>query len=180
MAKHADDYAELAGLFCAGLANDSRAYAQFLQRITPFVRRMVAIQCAASEVDDVVQEILISIHKARHTYDGQRPIKPWLISITKFRIADHLRKHYVQRRDKTVDIDELEDFLADVTQSGIDNESIDELLEGVPENQKRILRLMHVEGYTAREVGAQMDMKESAVKVAAHRALKKIRNKFWP
>ncbi len=167
-------------LFRAGLAGDQRAYAQFLERITPRLRRVAAIKCAASDVDDVVQEILVSIHKARHTYDGQRSIRPWLTSITKFRIADHLRKHYVQRRDKTVDIDELEEILPDVTQTGADNESIDELLDGVPENQQRILRLMHVEGYTAREIGVQMDMNESAVKVAAHRALKKIRNKFWP
>lgn len=180
MAKLADEYTEIATLFRAGTADDPRAYAQFLQRITPLVRRMAAMKIAAADVDDVVQEILISIHKARHTYDGQRPIKPWLISIAKFRIADHLRKHYVQRRDKTVDIDELAEILADVTQTGADNESIDELLDGMPENQKRILTMMHIEGYTAKEVGAQMEMQESAVKVAAHRALKKIRKRFWP
>jgi RNA polymerase sigma-70 factor (ECF subfamily) len=180
MAKYADEYTEIAMLFRAGLANDQQAYAQFLQRIAPLLRRMAAIKCAASDLDDVVQEILISIHKARHTYDGQRPIKPWLISIAKFRIADHLRKHYVQRRDKTVDIDELAEILPDVTEAGLENESIDELLAGIPENQKRILSMMHLEGYTAREIGAQLDMNESAVKVAAHRALKKIRKKFWP
>jgi RNA polymerase sigma-70 factor, ECF subfamily len=173
------DYTELELLFRAGLASDQQSYARFLSQITPLLKRMAAMKCAASEVDDVVQEILLSIHKARHTYDGQRPIKPWLISIARFRIADHLRNHYVQRRDRTVDIDELEEALADVTQTGVDNESIDELLEGVPENQQRILKLMHLEGYTAREVGAQMNMNESAVKVAAHRALKRIRNKFW-
>jgi RNA polymerase sigma-70 factor (ECF subfamily) len=37
---------------------------------------------------------------------------------------------------------------------------------------------MHVEGYTAKEVGKKMGMNESAVKVAAHRAIKKIRGKF--
>jgi RNA polymerase sigma-70 factor, ECF subfamily len=180
MANDENQFRELAGLFRAGLANDPHAYALFLERIAPVLRRMVALRCAASEVDDVVQEILISIHKARHTYDGQRPIKPWLISIAKFRIADHLRRHYVQRRDKTVDIDELADILPDVTQTPADSESIDDLLNGIPENQKHILTLLHLEGYTAKEVGAQVGMNESAVKVAAHRALKKLRNKFWP
>jgi RNA polymerase sigma-70 factor (ECF subfamily) len=173
-----DEHVELETLFRAGLAQDQRAYARFLHRITPILRRMAAPKCAACDVDDVVQEILISIHKVRHTYDGQRPVMPWLTSIAKFRIADHLRKHYTQRRDKTIDIQGLEEILPDVTQSGADGESIDELLKDVPESQRRILTLMHVERFTAREVGVQMNMNESAVKVAAHRALKKIREKF--
>ena len=121
---------------------------------------------------------MVSIHKARHTYDGNRPLMPWVACIARFRITDHLRKLYATRRHQTVDIHELQDVLPDVTPTHGDNESIDEWLEGVPERHKEILTLMHVEGYTAREVGARMGMNESAVKVAAHRALKKIRKKF--
>lgn len=173
-----DKYAALANLFRSGLEGNQEAYARFLRSITPLLKRMVGKRMNACDVDDVVQEILISIHKARHTYDGGRPLMPWLASIAKFRITDHLRKHYTQRQDKTVNIDELENILSDVTEGDAANESIDELLEGVPETQKRILTLMHVEGYTAKEVGNRMDMNESAVKVAAHRAIKKIRKKF--
>lgn len=125
-----------------------------------------------------MQEILISIHKARHTYDGERPIMPWLASIASFRITDHLRKHYSQMRHQSVDIADFENILTDVTEEASDNESIDELLSDVPEKHKKILTMMHVEGYTAKEVGKQMGMNESAVKVAAHRAIKKIREKF--
>ena len=173
-----DKYSALTTLFRSGLEGNQADYAQFLTSITPLLKRMVGRRLAACEVEDVCQEILISIHKARHTYDGVRPIMPWLASIAKFRISDHLRKHYTQRQDKTVDISELENILANVTEDGDERESIDELLEGMPENHKRILTLMHVEGYTAREVGVQMNMNESAVKVAAHRAIKKIRKKF--
>jgi RNA polymerase sigma-70 factor (ECF subfamily) len=52
------------------------------------------------------------------------------------------------------------------------------MLEGVGPRERKILSLMHVEGYTAKQVGAQMNMNESAVKVAAHRAIKKIREQF--
>jgi RNA polymerase sigma-70 factor (ECF subfamily) len=173
-----DKYHALSVLFRSGLAGNQADYAQFLTRITPMLKRMVARKLGASDVDDVCQEILISIHHARHTYDGMRPIMPWLASIARFRMTDHLRKHYTKRQDKTVDISDLENILADVTEDGSDHESVEELLEGVPENHKRILTLMHVEGYTAKEVGAQLGMNESAVKVAAHRAIKKIRTKF--
>ena len=101
---------------------------------------------------------------------------PWLAAITHFRMTDYLRKHYATQRHQTVDIAEMEEFLADVTQNDDSSESIEELLKDVPEKQKRILTMMHVEGFTARQVGQKLNMNESAVKVAAHRAMKKIRD----
>ena len=173
-----DKYAAMTALFRAGLGGDQAAYGKFLTMIAPMLRRMVGRKLAQSDVEDVTQEILISVHKARHTYDGERPIMPWLASIANFRITDHLRKHYSQMRHQSVDIADYENMLSDVTEEAESNESVDELLQDVPEKHKRILTLMHVEGYTAKEVGQQMGMNESAVKVAAHRAIKKIREKF--
>ena len=173
-----DRYSEMTALFLAGLGGDQAAYHNFLSTITPILRRMADKKLAQSDVEDVVQEILISIHKARHTYDGERPIMPWLASIASFRITDHLRKHYAQMRHQSVDIADYENILSDVTENIADTESLDELLEDVPQKHKKILTMMHVEGYTAKEVGKQLGMNESAVKVAAHRAIKKIREKF--
>lgn len=178
MVTKVDKYKELSGLLCAGLAGDSLAYAKFLGKITPLLRKMVSRRLNNSEVEDVVQEVLISIHKARHTYDGERPIMPWIVSIARFRITDHLRKHYAQMRHQTSDIADYENILADVTDDSSESESVEELMDGVQENHRKILTLMHVEGYTAKEVGIKMNMNESAVKVAAHRAIKKIREKF--
>ena len=59
---------------------------------------------SASEVDDLLQEILISIHKARHTYDGERPYKPWAYAIAKFRLQDYLRAHYADQLHHAVDV----------------------------------------------------------------------------
>jgi len=178
MANKADKYNELGALLCSGIAGNQGDYAKFLQNITPLLRRIISGRLANAEAEDVVQEILISIHKARHTYDGLRPIMPWLLSIANFRITDHLRKHYAQMRHQSVDIADYENILPDATEEASDNEYIDELLEEVPDKHKQILLMMHVEGYTAKEVGKRLNMNESAVKVTAHRAIKKIREKF--
>jgi RNA polymerase sigma-70 factor (ECF subfamily) len=103
---------------------------------------------------------------------------PWLSSIAGFRIIDHMRKHYSLMRHQTVDIANYENILADVTEEDEQTESIDGLLQDVPEKHKKILTMMHMEGYTAKEVGKEVGMSESAVKVAAHRAIKKIRETF--
>jgi RNA polymerase sigma-70 factor (ECF subfamily) len=168
----------LGDLLCSGIGGNQTDYAKFLKKISSLLRPFVAKKITSADVEDVLQEILISIHKARHTYDGERPIMPWIISIARFRMADYFRKYYAQMRHKVVDNEEMENIFADVTNEVFDNEPIDELLEEVTLQNKQILTLIHVEGYTAKEVGAKIGMNESAVKVAAHRAIKKIRNKF--
>lgn len=168
----------LRDLMLAGIDGNQVAYSKFLTEIMPILRGVVAKKITSFDVEDVLQEVLISIHKARHTYDGKRPIMPWLIAIARFRIIDHLRKHYAQMRHKTFNLDDLENILPDVTKDVDSSESVDDLLQEMTAKNKQILTMMHVEGFTAKEVGAKIGMNESAVKVAAHRAIKKIREKF--
>lgn len=170
--------AELIRKMLAGLAGDGAAYTEFLNQLSPILRRIIARKIPMSDVEDVLQEVLISIHKARHTYDGQRPLMPWVMAITSFRVTDYLRKTYSEMRHRQVDIADYENLLEDVTQTTNQTESITEMLNGVGQREHKILSLMHVEGYTAKQVGTQLGMKESAVKVAAHRAIKKIRERL--
>lgn len=173
-----DHQAELTRLFCEGAAGHAASYNAFLQKIAILLRRMVSKKLPQSDVEDVVQDILISVHKARHTYDGQRPLMPWIFAIARFRINDHLRRLYARASHETDGEGILENFQDDVTKPLGETESVEELLRDVPEKQRHILTMMYVEGFTARETGEKLEMNESAVKVAAHRALKKIREKL--
>ncbi len=167
----------LEALMKQSLDGDKHAYALLLRETTRFLRPYLAQRLnAASEVDDVLQEILISIHKARHTYDGERPYKPWAYAIAKFRLQDHLRAHYADQLHHAVELSEVENELQEnVTKSDISYESISGEIEKLPPRQAAILQMMHREGYTAKEVAEKTGMNESAVKVAAHRAYKILR-----
>lgn len=176
----ADQDDNLERLMQQSLAGDQRAYALLLQEtarlLRPFLSKRLSM---ADEVEDLLQEILISVHKARHTYDGNRPFRPWLYAIARFRLQDHLRTHYSDQLRHAVDFDELEEFLHDpVTESVMSYESISGEVDKLPERQATILRLLHQDGYTAREVAEKIGMTESAVKVAAHRAYKVLRTKL--
>lgn len=82
----------LGDLMRSAIGGNQSAYEEFLNKILSLLRPMVAKKITSADVEDVLQEILISIHKARHTYDGERPIMPWIVAIARFRIADYLRK----------------------------------------------------------------------------------------
>ena len=174
-----DERTDLEVLMRRSLAGDKLAYAEVLREtgrlLRPFLAKRLSFE---SEVDDLLQEILISIHKARHTYDGMRPYRPWAFAIAKFRLQDYLRMHYADQLRHAVDISELENILQDdVTESPFTYESISGEVQRLPEKQATILRLMHQDGYTAKEVAGKLGMTESAVKVAAHRAYKVLRQK---
>ena len=170
----------LEALMRRALAGDKTAYATVLREtarlLRPYLLRRLSFE---SEVDDLLQEILLSIHKARSTYDGERPYKPWAYAIARFRLQDYLRMHYADQLRQAVDIDDVEYFLAvDVTDSRLSYESISGEVQRLPEKQAAILTLMHRDGYTAREVAEKLGMTESAVKVAAHRAYKVLRQRL--
>lgn len=175
-----DNNDELAALMRLSLAGDKHAYATLLREtarlLRPFLTKRLSVE---SEINDLMQEILLSIHKARHTYDGLRPYKPWVYAIARFRLQDYLRMHYNDELRHAVDVTEVAHELPEnVTESAISYESISGEIRKLPEKQMTILQLMHQDGYTAKEVAEKMGMNEPAVKIAAHRAYKLLRKKL--
>lgn len=168
---------ELAPLMQKALAGDAKAYAKLLQASARLLRPYIAKRIQhAQDAEDVLQETLLSIHKARHTFDGGRPYAPWAYAIAHYRVQDRLRQYYADPlRHADAVCDQQEE---NVTEMEITHEYIHKAIDSLPVKQAKILRLIHTEGYTAKEVAAKIGMKESAVKVAAHRAYKVLRAKI--
>lgn len=158
---------------------NKRAYHSLLQEISSYIRNVLSGSFADSDaIEDVMQEVLISVHKSLHTYSSDRPFKPWLLSIINFRRTDYLRQYYAKRKNKTTTTEENYEFekenVTNPTHWG-ELKDVERAISKLPKQQQRIFRMIKVEGYTAKEVANEMQMKESAVKVSAHRAMIKIR-----
>ncbi len=179
MPDYSDSYSDL---MQRALNEDNRAYSELLQKTAQLLRPYLAKRLLfANDVDDVLQEILLSVHKARHTYDGGRPYLPWLYAIARFRLSDYLREHYADDLKHASDIADWENLLPnDVTETAFSYESIRAEVEKLPAKQATILQLMHEQGHTAKEVASLIGMNESAVKVAAHRAYKVLKIRLMP
>ncbi len=151
---------------------DKGAYRALMQEITPMVKGYIGKKLGADNIDDVYQEVLLAIHKARASYNPARPFKSWMYAITSYKINDYLRKYYKEAR---VEIDKVPHLVSeDVTFDNINSEELTKMLSILNERQKEIIMRMKLEGYSAREVGKKLDMSETAVKVASHRAMKKM------
>lgn len=166
-------------LWQTALDGDQAAYREFLNQAAMILRRQLAKRVPNADLEDVVQTILISVHKARHTYDGQRAAMPWLMAIARYRLADYLRKQYANAWQVTTDDTEIPDIAAnDVTESTPLSEYMHVEVAKLPKRQQEILHMLHTEGYTTKEVGKKLSMNQSAVKVMAHRAYKAIKAKL--
>ncbi|HEY0274536.1 MAG TPA: sigma factor, partial [Paenirhodobacter sp.] len=80
-------------LMAHGQRGDADAYRRLLEDLTPWLRLYVRRWFRDDrDVEDCVQEILLTIHAIRRTYDPARPFGPWLVGIARRRVADRLRK----------------------------------------------------------------------------------------
>jgi RNA polymerase sigma factor (sigma-70 family) len=77
----------------AAMSGDRPAYERLLRDCLPLIRRVVRNQgVSVDQIDDVVQETLLTLHRARHTFDAGRSFTAWLVSIAKRRAIDWLRR----------------------------------------------------------------------------------------
>lgn len=82
-----------AARMAAAQAGDRAAYDALLRECVPLVRATARRQGVAPEsLDDVVQDVLLTVHRARHTYDPARPFDAWLNGIARHRAIDALRR----------------------------------------------------------------------------------------
>src|SRR6478672_12302714 len=77
----------------AAQAGDKSAYESLLRDCIPFICGVARAQgVRPASVDDVVQETLLTIHRARQTYDPGRSFTAWLRMIAQRRAIDGLRR----------------------------------------------------------------------------------------
>lgn len=165
-------------LLSAAIGGDQQAYATLLVDVTPVLRGLVSPKFATGDVEDIVQDILMSLHAARHTYEPDRPFFPWLFTIARRRMSDHLRREYRQRRLSGADYTLLRG--GDACQSQVEDEMtvatvLEKWLPGLTKSQSVAVRLLKVRGLTLAEAATESGMTPAALKVAAHRAMKTLR-----
>jgi RNA polymerase sigma-70 factor (ECF subfamily) len=172
----------LAGLMRAAQGGDGRAYGRLLLDVTPVIRRAVGRRWSGPDVEDIVQEVLLSLHGVRHTYDPARPFLPWLRAIIAHRIADFARRHARRAGHETPEC-AFEHGLPEVAEDSPEEAPGDPQLLGralaeLPEGQRRAVQLLKLEEKSLKEAAEATGMSVGALKVAVHRGIKTLRLKL--
>jgi len=181
MTSSSDNDRRLAQLMRSAQDGDSAAYERLLRELAALVHHVVR-QAGFREhqdAEDLVQDILLSLHAARATYDPDRPFLPWLMAIARHRIVDAIRRT-ARRSAREVALDRVpETSLEDRANTSVDSELDPDLvvraMRALPDGQREALELVKLRGMSLKEAAAVTGRSAGSLKVAVHRALMTLR-----
>jgi len=168
---------ELTLLMAASQRGDGAAYETLLQSlghvVSLYVRRRVG---TVHWADDVVQEVLTSIHRARHTWNPERPFAPWLYAVMTSRLIDAIRRH-----KRTAQWEEPMDAAppvvwAPAAEAGVIARSdLAVAMRSLTPTQRLVIERLRLDEVSVKDVARETGMSESNVKVTAHRGYAALR-----
>lgn len=179
---HRDDSARWGGWLAAAQDGDGQAYARLLAELTPVVRRMAAKSWGGAEdLEDAVQDVLLALHAARHTYDPARPFLPWFAAIVDHRVKDAMRRHG-RRRGRETQIETLpETLLSQPANTEVtDRADLRKAVRRLPAGQRQAVEMLKLREMSLAEASATTGQSVSALKVAMHRALRTLKGLMRP
>jgi RNA polymerase sigma factor (sigma-70 family) len=149
---------------------DRQAYAALLTAARSWLLRYYRRRVMPCQIEDLVQDTMLSVHLKLASYDPARPFMPWLAAIARFRFVDHLRLAY---RASMAELSE--DLAAESDEAAITARiSLERLFDALPPAQQRAIELVRIEGRSVSEASASTGQSESLVKVNIHRGLKRL------
>jgi RNA polymerase sigma-70 factor (ECF subfamily) len=177
----ADD-ARRSALMAAAQAGDKTAYQTLLRDCVPLIRAIARRQgVSADQVDDVVQEVLLTIHRARQTYDPSRSFTAWLRVIAERRAIDLLRqsgRRGARELHAPIAFESYADETADPgvgLQQADDTGRVSDALASLPPRQREAVQYLVLNEQSLAEASALTRRSKGSLKVNLHRALKALR-----
>jgi RNA polymerase sigma-70 factor (ECF subfamily) len=175
----------LAALMRFAQDGDGDAYAALMRELAVRVRQIVRHRRAflgQADVEDLVQDVLLSVHAVRATYDATRPFIPWLLAITRNRLADAARR-YRRQGAHEVAVDDLDvTFFSERTNTMTatygDPGALKDAIADLPAGQRRAIELLKLREMSLKAAAAASGTTVGALKVATHRAMDGLRRKL--
>ncbi|ACB95073.1 sigma-70 family RNA polymerase sigma factor [Beijerinckia indica] len=157
---------------------DTVAYLRLLQEITPYLRSLVRRWHKDHwDVEDTVQDILLTLHSIRHTYDPLRPFGPWLVGIASRRAIDRLRRRGRQalREAPLTAEHEATVTAADNNDDVLDKHRLTEAVGSLPLIQRTAVDLLKLKEMSLKEASDATGLSIASLKMATQRALRTLR-----
>jgi RNA polymerase sigma-70 factor (ECF subfamily) len=169
-------------LLVAAQQGDAGAYRLFLASVTPFVHALARKRTWSEELaEDVVQNVLLTVHRVRHTYEPGRPVKPWLAAIAMRRSIDAMRRRGRIGAREVHNQPAYETYAepqANMEETGDAARTLAQMTSGLSPSQKEALELVKLKEMSLAEASAVSGQSVASLKVNIHRAIKKMRLKL--
>jgi RNA polymerase sigma-70 factor (ECF subfamily) len=164
---------------------DEAAFAELYDAIAPrllgFLRKATRDGGAA---EDLMQETLLQMHRARGSFIPGAPVRPWAFAIARRLMIDNARRRRVERRlFSDAPANDWKSYEPTAAMAPADEllharrleRRVQQRLDALPEAQRTAYQLLQQEGFTLKGAAEVLGTSVTAVKLRAHRAYKALR-----
>lgn len=166
-------------LMARSQGGDQRSYRLLLIGITPYLRALAhRFGLGGVEIEDSVQDVLLTLHTIRHSYDPDRPFGPWLAAVARHRLLDRLRRR-VRQSSRETELTEFHETFAAVEtnhheQAG-EARRLRAAIAALPEGQRHAVEMLKLKEMSLKEAAESSGQSEGSLKVSVHRAIRRLR-----
>ncbi len=172
------------------VTGDVDAFEEVLKKYQRHVLNIIKKHVPYGQVEDVAQDVFVRIFQSLPlaTFEEQNGFQGWISTITIRTCYDFWRKRYRSRELSISSLTErqqawLEEALSEASaqsfqQEGLEKEAkeiLDWALEKLSAEDRMVIELVHLEGYSAKEAGRLLGWSTANVKVRSFRSRKKLR-----
>jgi len=171
-------------LVAAALAGEEDAFGKLFERHRRLVARIAGrFFSQVEQIEEIIQDSFTKAYFALSTYHGTHAasFKAWLGQITVNSCYDQLRRTQRRPPQSFIDITDSENHelgtqlraagaSADVERAAISRDLAAKLLSRLSAEDRLVLTLLDVEGFSVAEIAEMIGWSISKVKVRAHRA----------
>lgn len=159
-------------------------YKRYSKKVYATCFRMLKNEMLAA---DLSQDIFMKVFSKLKSFKKQSSFSTWLYSITYNECVDHLRKNKKKHLNYSID-DAINNYLLEKLEEDdicedaleiIDIDKVKNLMQEIPSHDKELLLMKYDLRLTIKEISAQTDLSESAVKMRLKRAKTKLTRLYF-
>jgi RNA polymerase sigma-70 factor (ECF subfamily) len=167
-------------------AGDESAFQEIVERYQSKVFSIIhGIVRQRNDVEDIAQQVFAKVYFSIRNFDFRSSLITWIYKITVNECFDYLRKKKVRKLVYESDMSDDEARRVENSEPAIERTAradstlarrdyIVKLMDRVSDEEKRLLMLKEVEGYSVEELASMLKMNENTIKVKLFRARQKL------
>jgi len=167
-------------------SGDESAFREIVERYQSKVFSIIhGIVRQRNDVEDIAQQVFSKVYFSIRNFDFRSSLITWIYKITVNECFDYLRKKKVRKLVYESDMSEDEVRRVENTEPAVDRgartdstlarrDYIVKLMDKVSSEEKQLLLLKEVEGYSVEELAGMLRMNENTIKVKLFRARQKL------
>jgi len=167
-------------------SGDESAFREIVERYQSKVFSIIhGIVRQRNDVEDIAQQVFSKVYFSIRNFDFRSSLITWIYKITVNECFDYLRKKKVRKLVYESDMSEDEVRRVENTEPVVERgaradstlarrDYIVKLMDKVSSEEKQLLLLKEVEGYSVEELAGMLRMNENTIKVKLFRARQKL------